>query len=163
MNTAHQEYERLKQLMSREEGERLVKDTWYQALNFEKNADGEWQKVTDSLGKECMGFAFDKRNPLNYKFSHSGCHSRAKDDLCLQIEKEEKLDPAEVSKIVIEARAVMILDFRLPVIQFWNFVVTDSEDFKNLRELENLVLDSNIGIAANSLLFAKYYRSLENA
>ncbi|MBP6975004.1 MAG: hypothetical protein KBB54_03630 [Candidatus Pacebacteria bacterium] len=160
MNTAHQEYERLRQLMKDKKGRRVVNDAWMEALNYEKDKKGQWKKRA-GFGNKCSGFAFDKRNPIRHILGRAGeDHCNADIDLRLQIEREEGLTDEESRSFVVEGRAAQILDFRLPLITLMNFVVIDKEDIEIVERAEAQLLDNEIGIPVNSIFFAKYYDKL---
>lgn len=161
MNTAHQEYERLKQLMNDKKGRKIVEDAWMEALSYEKDKKGRWKKIRASSGNKCSGFAFDKRNPKNYILSPAGGnHCNAAIDLRIQIENEDDISDEDSSSFVIEGRAAQILDFKLPLITLMGFVVIESQDVLEVEHAEKLLLDNEIGVPVNSILHAKYYAKL---
>jgi hypothetical protein len=150
------EFERLKELLSTDEGWEQFDTLWMISSGYTKGGDGRWEKKFVGMGDMIAGFAID---PVTYQFKlglpSPSTHKRVRTDLW-KILMDQKID--EYDRVAF-GHAHYLPEWNFPVINIYEIPYTGIPFTQVLSELEERVLELGIGLPIARLFQEKYRAS----
>ena len=151
MSTIQEEYLRLKELLSTEEGWNIFEEEWYTGCNGQKSEFG-WS-MSNSLGRKVSGFAID---PETMSFMDGKGFSYHKDVMGLLANKiavELNLPTRyNIHQRIIFSWYINILNFQFPCM----FFSSENTTYETIRRIEEFILNKGIAIPVSSLFIERH-------